>query len=57
VGTRTLETEWIFSIYNVYARQNNSFVYRTIDPSTRKVVARELPFIPVIPSITYSIKF
>jgi len=56
-GRRQLETEWIFSVYNVYARQNNSFVYRTIDPSTRKVVAKELPFIPVIPSVTYSFKF
>jgi hypothetical protein len=56
-GKRILETEWIFSVYNVYARQNNSFVYRTIDPATRKVVARELPLIPVIPSITYSLKF
>jgi hypothetical protein len=54
---RTLETEWIFSVYNVYARQNNSFVYRTIDPATRQVVAKELPFIPVIPSLTYSLKF
>jgi len=57
VGRRTVETEWIFSVYNVYARRNNSFVYRTIDPATRQVVARELPFIPIIPSITYSIKF
>lgn len=56
-GSRIRETEWIFSVYNVYARQNNSFVYRTIDPSTRKVVARQLPFIPVIPSITYNFKF
>jgi len=57
VGRRTVETEWIFSVYNVYARRNNSFVYRTIDPATRQVVARELPFIPIIPSITYSIRF
>jgi hypothetical protein len=56
-GGRILVTEWIFSVYNVYARQNNSFVYRTIDPSTRKVIAKELPFIPVIPSVTYSLKF
>jgi hypothetical protein len=55
--SRTLETEWILSVYNVYARQNNSFVYRTIDPATRQVVAKELPFIPVIPSLTYSFKF
>lgn len=57
IGRRTLETEWIFSVYNVYARQNNSFVYRTIDPSTRKIIAKQLPLIPVIPSITYSLKF
>ncbi|MBS1661903.1 MAG: TonB-dependent receptor, partial [Bacteroidetes bacterium] len=54
---RTLVTEWILSVYNVYARPNNAFVYRTIDPATRKVIAKELPFIPVIPSITYSLKF
>ncbi|HEY6899852.1 MAG TPA: TonB-dependent receptor plug domain-containing protein, partial [Puia sp.] len=57
VGQRTLVTEWIISLYNVYARSNNAFVYRTLDPSTRKVIAKELPFIPVIPSITYSLKF
>jgi len=57
IGRRMLETEWIFSVYNVYARQNSSFVYRTIDPSTRQIIAKEVPFIPVIPSITYSLKF
>lgn len=56
-GRRVRETKWIFSVYNVYARQNSSFVYRTIDPSTRQIIAREVPFIPVIPSITYSLKF
>jgi hypothetical protein len=57
VGRKVLETEWIFSVYNVYARQNSSFVYRTINPATRQVVAKEVPFIPVIPSITYNLKF
>jgi len=56
-GRRVLETEWIFSVYNVYARQNSAFVYRTIDPSTRQVVAKQVPFIPVIPSVTYRLKF
>jgi hypothetical protein len=56
-GRRVLETEWIFSVYNVYARQNSAFVYRTIDPSTRQVIAKQVPFIPVIPSITYRLKF
>lgn len=57
IGHRTLTTEWIFSIYNVYARSNNSLVYRTIDPATRTVVAKQLPLIPIIPSITYCLSF
>lgn len=57
IGHKVLETEWIFSVYNVYARHNTSFVYRTIDPSTRQVIAKEVPLVPVIPSITYSLKF
>lgn len=54
---RRWETEWIFSVYNVYARPNNSLVYRTIDPAKEIVVAKQLPLIPVIPSITYSLQF
>ncbi|HEV3412416.1 MAG TPA: TonB-dependent receptor [Puia sp.] len=53
---RRWETEWIFSVYNVYARPNNSLVYRTIDPAKGTVIAKQLPLIPVIPSITYSLK-
>jgi hypothetical protein len=54
---RHWETEWIFSIYNVYARPNNSLVYRTIDPVKDAVIAKQLPLIPVIPSITYNLQF
>lgn len=57
IGRRVLTTAWILSVYNVYARRNSSFVYRTIDPATRKVIAKEVSFIPVIPSITYSLTF
>ena len=57
IGRRTFVSEWIFSVYNVYARPNNSFVYRTIDPNTRKVIAKQLPLIPVIPTITYNLTF
>lgn len=56
-GRRVLETEWIVAVYNVYARANNSFVYRTIDPATGNIIAKQVPFIPVIPSVTYSLKF
>ena len=52
-----LETEWILSVYNVYARRNTSFAYRAIDPVTKQVTAREVNFIPVIPTLTYSLRF
>lgn len=56
-GSRILETEWTFSVYNVYARSNSSFVYRTIDPATKTVIAKQVAFIPIIPSVSYSLKF
>jgi hypothetical protein len=54
---RPWEMEWILSVYNVYARKNTSFAYRTIDPATKEVLAKEVPFIPVIPSLTCIVRF
>lgn len=54
---RVLEAEWVFSVYNVYARRNTYFSYRAIDPSTSQPVAKEVSFIPVIPSISFNLKF
>jgi len=54
---KPLEIEWTLSVYNVYARHNTSFVYRAIDPVARRVVARQASMIPVIPTLTYSLRF
>jgi hypothetical protein len=54
---RTLETEWVFSVYNVYARPNTFFAYRSIDPVTKLPVVKQVSFFPIIPSITYRLKF
>ena len=54
---RTLETEWVFSVYNVYARPNTFFAYRSIDPVTKLPVVQQVSFFPIIPSITYRLKF
>jgi outer membrane receptor for ferrienterochelin and colicin len=54
---RVLETEWIFSVYNVYARPNTSFAYRFLDPATQLPLVQQVSFISLIPSITYSLKF
>lgn len=54
---RRLEIQWVFSVYNVYARKNTFFAYCSIDPVTKKPVAVEVSSVPVIPSISYLVKF
>lgn len=54
---RTIETEWTFSVYNAYARNNGSFAYRAIDPATKEPVIKEVSFLPIIPSITFRCRF
>ena len=55
---RAIESEWVFSVYNVYARRKNPFfAYCSIDPVTKKPMAVEVSFVPVIPSLSYSIRF
>lgn len=54
---RIIETEWVLSIYNVYGRENTFFAYCSIDPVTKKPIAVQVSFVPVIPSISYHLKF
>jgi hypothetical protein len=54
---RVIETEWVFSVYNVYGRKNTFFAYCSINPITKKPEAVEVSFVPVIPSISYNLKF
>ncbi len=54
---RKWESEWKLSVYNVYAHQNTYFAYRSIDPVTRQASINQVSFIPIIPSLTYNLKF
>jgi outer membrane receptor protein involved in Fe transport len=58
---RKIKTEWVFSIYNVYSRQNPYFIYfdQTGSPydGSLKVQAKQVSLFPIIPSITYNIRF
>lgn len=54
---RNLETAWVFSLNNVYARANTFFAYCSIDPVTKQPVAVQVSFVPVIPSLSYNLKF
>lgn len=51
------DSEWVFSIYNLYSRQNPYFVYFSIDPVTEKPVATQVSLLPIVPSVSYNFKF
>lgn len=58
---RKWKTEWVFSIYNAYSRQNPYFVYfdQTGSPydGTLKVQAKQVSLFPIIPAVTWNFKF
>jgi hypothetical protein len=58
---RKFKTEWVFSVYNVYSRQNPYFIYydQSGNPlqGTLEVEARQVSLFPVIPSVTLNFKF
>ncbi len=58
---RKLKTEWVFSIYNAYSRQNPYFIYydQTGSPydGSLKVQAKQVSLFPIIPAVTWNFKF
>lgn len=55
------ESDWNFSIFNVYSRANPYFIYFNQDGNTQdgtlQVQAKQVSLFPIIPSITYNFKF
>jgi hypothetical protein len=58
---RKWKSEWVFSIYNVYSRQNPYFIYFDQEGSaldgTLKVQAKQVSLFPIIPAVTWNFKF
>ena len=58
---RKWKSEWVFSIYNAYSRQNPYFIYfdQTGNPynGTLKIQAKQVSIFPIIPAVTWNIKF
>lgn len=50
------ESAWVVSIYNVYNRQNPFFVYSSKD-NTGSTVFKQVSLFPILPSVSYQIKF
>jgi hypothetical protein len=57
---RKWKSEWVFSIYNVYSRQNPYFIYfdQTGSPldGSLKVQGKQVSIFPVIPAVTWNFK-
>lgn len=51
------DSEWAFSLYNVYNRQNPYFIYFQVDVNTDTPQARQVSLLPIIPSVSYNFKF
>ncbi len=58
---RKWKSEWVFSIYNVYSRQNPYFIYfdQKGNPlqGNLEVEAIQVSLFPIIPGVTYNFKF
>lgn len=58
---RRYESSWNFSVYNVYNRMNQYFVFLDIEGSVNggnmKLQPKQVTIFPIIPSITWNFKF
>lgn len=58
---RKYTDSWVFSIYNVYSRLNPYFIYFDQSGSAAtgdlKVQAKQVSLFPVLPSVTWNVKF
>lgn len=55
---RKIKSEWVFSVYNIYSRQNPYFIYfdqQTTETGFR-VQAKQVSIFPVIPAITWNFR-
>ncbi len=54
-------SNWVFSVYNIYSRMNPYFIYydQTGSAATGdlKVTAKQVSLFPIIPSVTWNLKF
>lgn len=56
-----VKTSWVFSVYNIYNRKNPYFLYFDTDGDVQEgnftTTAKQVSLFPIIPSITWNVKF
>jgi len=58
---KNFTSEWVFSVYNAYNRQNTFFLYTDyetdLQSGTAEVKAYKVSIFPILPSVTWNFKF
>ena len=58
---RKYSSNWVFSIYNIYSRQNPYFYYfdqqGNVADGSLTVTAKQVSLFPILPSVTWNFKF
>ena len=58
---RKYDSQWVFSVYNVYNRANPFFIFfaneGSLDEGDIQISAKQVSLFPIIPSITWNFKF
>jgi hypothetical protein len=57
VFKKQYDSEWVFSIYNIYSHSNPYFVYFYVDHKTNEPKARQVSLLPIVPSVSFNFKF
>ena len=58
---RERKGQWVFSVYNLYNRQNPYFIYfgneGDVTEGTLDIQAYQVSLFPILPSVTWNFKF
>jgi hypothetical protein len=56
-STKNFKSSWNFGLYNVYNRYNPYFIYLNVDEDDQSIQGKKVFLFPIIPSVTWNIKF
>lgn len=54
---RRYKSSWVFSLYNVYNRQNPYFIYLDVDEDDQRIQGKQVTLFPIVPGVTWNFKF
>jgi hypothetical protein len=55
-STKRFKSSWIFSLYNLYNRQNPYFIYMDVDEDEQTIQGKKVFLFPILPGVTWNFK-